>query len=92
MATSERPLGHHFLEMPAFLTILIRKLFMIAKESFLYVQRSLHIIWSKLEPSVSTHTKNVLWFNIMDGWSLHKANSRSSRRQNEVLAVTWGEL
>ena len=43
--------------MLAFLTILIRKLFMTAKESFLYVQRSPHIIWLKLEPSVSTQKK-----------------------------------
>ena len=47
-------LGHHFLRMLAFLTLLIRKLFVIAKESFHYVQRSLHITWLKPEPSVST--------------------------------------
>lgn len=61
------PLGYCFLRPLAFLTALIRKVFVIAGKSFLYVQRAPCIIWLKPEHSVSTLKTRILWLNV-HGW------------------------
>lgn len=61
MATSEDLPGHHFLRLLAFLTVSIRKLFIMADKSFLCVHRSPHIIWLKPKPNVSTLKKKYIY-------------------------------